>query len=302
MINTLTKLYNKLFNQSKYQKYKSNEKLAKKLNFYNIEIKEKLEKIQDKLYGNNEINFTHSGHLGDIIYSLPLVQEISKSHDCNFYIRTNKKMILNYENHPSGDVMINHKTANLLIPLLRRQKYLKIVDVYKGERIDIDLDLFRDMPININFHSVRWYAHLAGVNLDMNKKFLDVDENLSMKNKIVIMRSPRYRNPFINYDILKNVNNIVCVGLKSEFEDLKKNIPNLEFYNCRNFLEMAEIIKSSKFFIGNLCFAYSVAEALKVNRLLETCPDFPVVFPIGGKAFDFYHQIHFKKFFDVLNG
>ena len=294
MIDTLTKLWNKVFNRSKYQKDKNKEKISKKINFYNTEIKDKLEKIQNKLYKNNEINFIHSGHLGDLIYSLPLVQEISKSHDCNFYIRINKKMILNYENHPSGDVMINQRTANLLLPLLKRQKYLKIVDIYKDERIDIDLDLFRDIPININFHSVRWYAHLVGINLDMSKQFLDVDENSSMKDKIVIMRSPRYRNPFINYDILKNVKNIVCIGLKSEFEDLKKNIPNLEFYNCKDFLEMAEIIKSSKFFIGNLCFAYSVAEGLKVNRLLETCPDFPVVFPIGGNAYDFYHQIHFR--------
>ena len=64
---------------------------------------------------------------------------------------------------------------------------------------------------------------------------------------------------------------------------------------------MAIIINSSKFFIGNLCFAYSIAEALKIPRLLETCPDFPVVFPIGGKAFDFYHQVHFEKFFNKLN-
>ena len=64
---------------------------------------------------------------------------------------------------------------------------------------------------------------------------------------------------------------------------------------------MASIIKSSKFFLGNLCFAYSIAEALKVPRILETCPDFPVVFPCGENAFDFYHQNHFENLFKNFN-
>jgi len=101
--------------------------------------------------------------------------------------------------------------------------------------------------------------------------------------------------------MLKNVSNIVCVGLESEYQDLKKDVPNLEFYDCKDFLEMAQIIKSSKFFIGNLCFAYSVAEGLKIPRLLEASPEFPVVFPTGKNGYDFYHQLHFKKYFDLLN-
>ena len=64
---------------------------------------------------------------------------------------------------------------------------------------------------------------------------------------------------------------------------------------------MAQIIKSSKFFIGNECFAYSVAEGLKIPRLLEASPDFPVVFPSSDNGYDFYHQNHFEKFFKKLN-
>ena len=135
----------------------------------------------------------------------------------------------------------------------------------------------------------------------MDEPFLDVEPHSIIKDKIVIMRSPRYRNQFINYNFLKNQNNMVCIGLKSEYEDLKRNISNLEYYDCKNFLEMAQIIKSSKFFLGNLCFSYSIAEALKVPRLLEACPEFPVVFPIGGKAYDFYHQEHFQDYFHNLN-
>ena len=69
------------------------------------------------------------------------------------------------------------------------------------------------------------------------------------------------------------------LGLKNEFDDLKTQIENLNFYNCKNFLEMAEIIKDSKLFIGNLSFGYTLAEGLKVPRLLESNPEFPLVYP-----------------------
>ena len=75
----------------------------------------------------------------------------------------------------------------------------------------------------------------------------------------------------------------------------------MEFYDCKDFLEMAEIIKASKFYIGNMSFQYVISDALKVPRLLEASPDFPVVFPIGPNALDFYHQNHFEKFFNNFN-
>ena len=64
---------------------------------------------------------------------------------------------------------------------------------------------------------------------------------------------------------------------------------------------MAEILKASKFFIGNMSLQYIISEALKVPRLLEASPDYPVAFPVGPNAFDAYHQVHFEKFFRQLN-
>ena len=64
---------------------------------------------------------------------------------------------------------------------------------------------------------------------------------------------------------------------------------------------MASLIKSSKFFIGNQSIAYPMAEALKVPRLLEAEPLFPVVQPVGLNAYDFYYQPHFEKFVKILN-
>ena len=90
------------------------------------------------------------------------------------------------------------------------------------------------------------------------------------------------------------------MGLKNEYDDLKKSIKNLEFYDCKNFLEMAEIVNSCKLFIGNLSFGFTLAEALKKPRLLESGPDFPLVYPNGNNAYDFYFQNHFENLFKKL--
>ena len=50
---------------------------------------------------------------------------------------------------------------------------------------------------------MKWYSHLVGVSLDISKKFLDVGENSRFKDKIIIVRSKRYRNVLINYKFLK---------------------------------------------------------------------------------------------------
>ena len=72
-------------------------------------------------------------------------------------------------------------------------------------------------------------------------------------------------------------------------------------YNCKDLLEMAQIIKSSKFFLGNMSVGYALSETLKVPRLLEGCPETPYVQPVGNNGFDFFFQPHFEKLFKYLN-
>ena len=63
---------------------------------------------------------------------------------------------------------------------------------------------------------------------------------------------------------------------------------------------MAEIIRSSKFTLGNSSLAFPIAEGLKVPRLLEACPYFPAAQPHGKNAYDFYFQNQFESLFKYL--
>ena len=302
----LKKLFYKITNKDKHFYYKNTlkrEDHEKKIkDIYNTQVHEKILNIQKKIKNQKKLSFSHCGHLGDIINSLPTIKELSKTHECSFYIHTEKPLEPNARNYKKfGDkVYLTNRSVDMIFPLLSKITYIKNFDKLSNQEIDIDFNLIREMPINFNIDSVRWYSHLTGIHPNLIDPYINVEPHSSIKNKIVIMRNTRRKNYIINYKFLRNYNNLIFIGLEEEYKDLKKDVPNLEFYNCKNFLEVAEIIKASKFYLGNLSFGYTLAEGLKVPRLLESVPEFPLVYPNGNNAFDFYFQNHFEKLFDYL--
>ena len=88
----------------------------------------------------------------------------------------------------------------------------------------------------------------------------------------------------------QKTNNLTKSKVKSSKKKLGTGLSSL----LSKDQELASIIKSSKFFIGNLSFGYALAEALKIPRLLESGPNFPLVYPNGPNAYDFYFQKHFE--------
>ena len=111
--NFLASLFLKIFNKREYLSHKYTKNLKKNVDFYNQNIRKKIEDIAISLKNKKKINFLHSGHLGDMIYSLQLIKELSKNYECNLFIQVNKKMNLYYHNHPSGDVMINNRKQTI---------------------------------------------------------------------------------------------------------------------------------------------------------------------------------------------
>ena len=298
----MNKMWNRFFNRKKYNILKDEELKNKNIKLYNETIKNKLDSIKNILEKKNEISFLHSGHLGDIINSLPLIKEISMNKKCNLFIEKNKLLPNHLQNSDNQSIryFLTEGEVNKILPLLSKQPYIKKVDVFNNQMIDINLNYFRELPINFNIDSVRWYFHITGIHGNLENPYLLNISDHKIKSKIVIIRSTKRRNYLINYKFLKNYNDVLFLGLPNEYEDLKKEISNLQFYDCRDFLEMAEIINSSKIFIGNLSLGYTIAEGLKKPRLLESGPNFPLVYPNGKDAYDFYFQSHFEENFKKL--
>jgi len=263
----------------------------------------KIEGFKNVISSKETISFLHYGHLGDIINSLPVIKELSKKKKCELYIQKDKSIPKNVQSkdHPFGQVYLSENSILKILPLLKNQKFIQKVEIYNNQKIDIDLNFFREIPINFNIDSVRWYFHLTGCFPDLSNNYLEVPGHDKYKQYIVIMRSLRRQNKFIDYSFLKSYKNLVFIGLKDEFENLKGKIDNLEYYDSKDFLELSSVIKNARLFIGNLSFGYALAEAIKVPRLLESGPNFPLVYPNGPNAYDFYFQNHFEELVKKLN-
>ena len=90
--NFLTKLWYKIFNKGKYIDLKNEKRTSDRVKYYNSRIYLQILEIQKKIKNNKELSFLHSGRLGDLIYSLATIKELSKSHKCKLYIQIEQPM------------------------------------------------------------------------------------------------------------------------------------------------------------------------------------------------------------------
>ncbi len=249
------------------------------------------------LLTKENLHFKHSGNSGDVIYALPTMYAISEGKPVHLMLNPN--VDAGYGKnvyHPLGTVMLNAKVIDMLKPLMEYQSRIQSCETFTDQKIDVDLDLIRAYPLLNGLGNItRWYFYLFAVNADLSQPWLEAPENNDYKDSIVIARSHRYRNPGIDFSFLKKYPNLVFIGLPEEYTDVKKMLPQIRHASISNFLEMAAIIKSCKLFVGNQSFPFSIAEALKVKRVLEVCYYCPNVSVEGINGYDFCYQPQFEK-------
>jgi hypothetical protein len=261
---------------------------------------------QPNLYPKTDayaVHFKHFGLIGDIIYAIPAMQSLAGEKKIHLHLQINQKSLYKKSmRHGNKDKILTEKSVAMISPLLLSQSGFAVVDILTTQKIDYDLDEFRNYPFDYNTnHICRWYFHMYGITADLSKPWLSVSPDTAFNNEIVIARSFRYRAPGISYDFLQAYSNITFVGLKEEYEDLKKVIPTLKYKPVTDFLELAKVIAGCKFFIGNQSFPFALAEALKVKRVLEVCFECPNVIPEGENGYDFLYQPQFEKIVKELN-
>tara|TARA_B100002051_G_C16688229_1_gene613885 strand:- start:514 stop:1434 length:921 start_codon:yes stop_codon:yes gene_type:complete len=298
--NYFLKYWYKFFNKQAYLDLKNTSRTESTVKIFTSKYAEQINQIQKKINSQSKLSFMHSGHIGDIINILPIVKELAKTHVCELYINIDKPLDVYHHRHQAGNVYLNKKIFEMLEPLFKSQKYIHQVNIYNNQSIDINFDLIRELPINLLFDNLRYGSLISGIQPDITQAYINVEPHKSLVNKIVILRSLRYKNQFINYKFIENYKDTLFVGTKDEYDELKKEIKNLEFYDCKDFLEMTQIIKAGRFFVGNSSLGIDLAEAVKTPRLLEACPSFPARQIHGLDAYDFYFQSHFEKFFKIL--
>lgn len=250
------------------------------------------------------MKFLHSGNLGDIVYAMPTIQALCKARKEKAEIYLKPFVKASYYPgafHPCGPYRMTADGIKFIIPLLEAQEYVEKATGWAGEKIDVNLDDMRELKIDFGRgHIPRWYFLLSAISADLSQPWLK--SSALMTRNVVINRSLRYRNNTLDYNFLKNYKPVHFVGLEEEYVILKRDIPDLEWVQTKTAQELAEVIYSAKLFIGNQSFPFSVAEGLKVKRILEVCPFCPNVIPHGEHAYDVLLQSLFEVIVDNVLG
>lgn len=246
--------------------------------------------------------FSHIGLIGDIIYSIPCMLALAGNKRIELYLDiTQPSMYPKKFNHYNEGKILTEKSVDFLRPLLLSNPAIAACEVHKDELIDYNLNDFRKYPFDYRMgHICRWYFLAFAVNYDLGVPWLRATPNSHYKDEIIIARSFRYRAPEISYRFLSTYPNLSFLGLTDEFEDMKRQLPNLKHIVVKDALHLAEAIAGCKLFIGNQSFPFAVAEALKVKRVLEVSYECPNVIVEGINGYDFCFQKQFEKIIEGL--
>ena len=300
--NFFSKQWLKHTDKAGYKEYKWLLKNYKDLEPGNTLINSKrltdITKIKELAAAINQLNLLHSGNAGDIIYALATIKKMHEITGAaiNLFFRLNQPSLIDeHHPHPLNGVMLNTKMVEMLMPLIQSQPYINSCDTYTDQQIDIDLDFFRAGLVPQDKGNIaRWCGYITGISPDLWKPWISVKADTTYANNIIIARSGRYHNKLIDHSFLNKYDNIKFIGVADEFKEIQKIIPAIEWIPVTNFLQMAQFIAGCKVFIGNQSFPYSIAEAMKVPRILEISYEIINVVPEGENGHDFLFQDHFE--------
>lgn len=251
-----------------------------------------------------DLHIAHGGHSGDIIYLLPFAKYLSSHYKVNliYHVISNRPTTFTSGiNHPNGlKFNMNENSFNFIKPLLEYQSYIKDVRFTLLEDLPIDcfkIDYYRDVTgLKLDAGNMQsWARKFYGYPFNTEAPWLETPK-VKKSNTIICNFSRRYRNKTINYNFL-DYSNVGFIGLKDEYEHFrnKYKLLNLQKLECSDALEMAIMIKSAKFFLGNQSFAFAIAESIKINRALEVCEITPNVIPSGHGANEYMNGHALKR-------
>lgn len=230
----------------------------------------------------NEVTALHSGDLGDIVYAVPIMKRLGVD-----------KLFMNTF-HPGKPKQLEITDVTFTKVLL--DKIGIPTFIHNGEEITWNLDRYR----NSNEDTYATHLTLAQarplfIDVDLTPKYFDVEPHVEFaaRRPIVVNRSTRYHGKAMNWDyLLHDFTDIIFVGFKDEYDVFYNQTGvKCDFYQVRNMLDMARLIKASSAFVGNQSLGFALAEALKVNRIQELCTWVPNVVPQSWNGIVVNHHV-----------
>lgn len=211
--------------------------------------------------------FSHSGDLGDIIYSLAVAERLGGG---TFY----------FVDRPAITKPFTPARMAAIKPLLEFQAYIHEVHCTEPQRpCSHDFVNFRAQGWVYGDSLVRRHARWLGVkDLDGSVPWLCAPEHSASKDRVVLHRSPRYQSKFFPWRAVGEFygDRLLCVGFGEEVQALCKALGReVEHYEAEDYLDLASLIGSADLFIGNQSSPMALAIGLGAPFIQETCDWMP---------------------------
>ena len=225
------------------------------------------------------ITFTHAGKMGDILSSLYFCVETAsyyRQKQFDYCLQINKRSSDFGKYFPGEEILLTREKAEFIRPLLESQPYInRVLICEEPEKGFMDLNLFWTgyiSPVGCEFRD--WYYTFSGNTLPRAfwKKILFVNPDPAYKDKILFSLTERYVNRGIDYMALKEFRDrLVFIGLDSEYQVFQKKYFELDRAELKpedSLLTVAQYLAGAKGFIANQSGFFSLAELMKINRIL----------------------------------
>lgn len=261
------------------------------------------------------LTFYHSGNVGDIIASLAWCRaKCEERDDKATYVLEYGHPAIYVGQHPLGNTQLSREWAEKLAPLLLAQPY--ILDVtYK--QCDDSSNCFTNKPKDRNFHNLnmvrrknlnlgagdlrRWYFQVYPCDWCACRPWLTVEPDHRFADAVLVNRTTRYKNTNVTYHFLQHCKRpVVFVGLAEEFDLFRNAVPLATHFQADNFLQLAQVIRGGRCFVGCQSSCWWLAEAQAVPRLLEVYGPVPNCLPLTPNGWDAHHQEQFEQIFNRL--
>lgn len=264
---------------------------------------------------NPPLTFKHSFNSGDLISILPGIKHLYEvaGQKAIIYQRLNLPADYSHsDNHPIKDdngrqVCMNEEMFSMMKPLVEAQEYVEKFEIWNGEKVDFDFDMTRwDSRMPLPGGDLHYWPTLIFPQLlpKVDEPWINVPPYMNTGKFILINRTERYQNPYIDFHFLKKYNSglFAFIGTDEERNIFCKqwdiDIPHVI---AESFYVLAMGIRSCRFFIGNQSLCWHLADAMKVPRILEVCTQYPNTFPTGEDGYAFISQVSLEFYFEKLS-
>lgn len=204
--------------------------------------------------------FHHSGKTGDVIFSIPTIREMGGG--ILYLPETTDQCPALYSN---------------MRTLLLQQPCIQDVREYSpGVQIDVDLDKHMSHQLRGRVNMVKRYFEVFGIDTDWKQPWLTVEGDPPIPGEYsVINLTPRFRdNSTIDWRrIHKHIaGRKIFVGTQEEYSQYVDKIGEIEYFETKDLLTLALVIRFSLSLYCNQSAALSLAQGLGHVYYLEKKP------------------------------